>query len=322
MYELLSNAQPRVLRIINNSKKNHRLSHAYLFTGPKGSYKKEMAKYFAMMLYCKEEIPCEKCASCKAILEGRHLNVYTVSPLGQSIKKEQIMALQEEFSKTSLIDGPRVYIIEDADLMSLGAANSLLKFIEEPTSEIYGILITEHIDNILPTIKSRSINITFDELNKEHLKRLLLKEGYNDLASEALAFLTNNCDEAKEIYNTNANDRVIGLLAAFSKKLKDKSPIGLFYRANDLLYDRNHMKLFLTLLEGYFRDIYEYKLKENILYFSSLKEDIMTISTYYSQEELLAFIKQILDLIKKLSYNVNMSLLFNRFLIDLKGGRI
>ena len=60
MYATLKKAQPRALQIIENSKINNRLSHAYLFTGPKGTYKKEMAYYLAMMLYCKENKPCYK----------------------------------------------------------------------------------------------------------------------------------------------------------------------------------------------------------------------------------------------------------------------
>ena len=60
MYATIKKAQPKVLRIIENSIKNNRLSHAYLFTGPKGTYKKEVAIHFAMMLYCKEYTPCYK----------------------------------------------------------------------------------------------------------------------------------------------------------------------------------------------------------------------------------------------------------------------
>ena len=70
MYATLKKAQPRALQIIENSKRNDRLSHAYLFTGPNGTYKKEMAYHLAMMLYCKEETPCYECENCKAILEN------------------------------------------------------------------------------------------------------------------------------------------------------------------------------------------------------------------------------------------------------------
>ena len=173
MYATLEKAQPYALRILENSIKNNRLSHAYLFTGPNGTYKKEMAYHLAMMLYCKEEVPCYKCEDCLAIMENRHLNIYYVEPFGQNIKKEQIIALQEEFSKTSLLPGPRIYIINEADKMNSSAANSLLKFIEEPNSDIYGILITEHKENILPTIVSRSMVVAFSELDKKRQNAII-----------------------------------------------------------------------------------------------------------------------------------------------------
>ena len=72
MYAKLEKAQPRALRIIENSIKNNRLSHAYLFAGPNGTYKKEMAFHLAMMLYCKEQTPCYNCSECLSILENRH----------------------------------------------------------------------------------------------------------------------------------------------------------------------------------------------------------------------------------------------------------
>ena len=75
MYQTLKKAQPRALRIIENSIKNNRLSHAYLFTGPQGTYKKEMAYHFALSLYCKENEPCYKCSDCLSILENRHMNI-------------------------------------------------------------------------------------------------------------------------------------------------------------------------------------------------------------------------------------------------------
>ena len=92
MYATLQKAQPNALRILENSIRHNRLSHAYLFTGKVGTYKKEMAYHLALMLYCKEVVPCYKCPQCLAILENRHLNVHYIEPLGQTIKKEQTVS--------------------------------------------------------------------------------------------------------------------------------------------------------------------------------------------------------------------------------------
>ena len=321
MYATLKKTQPRALQIIENSKINNRLSHAYLFTGPKGTYKKEMAYYLAMMLYCKENKPCYKCSECRAILENRHLNVTYIEPFGQSIKKEQIIALQEEFSKTSLVEGPRIYIINEADTMSTSAANSLLKFIEEPNGETYGILITEHKDNILSTIISRSMVVNFTELDKSVLEEQLLSLEVEGLKLNALSYLTSNIMDAKEMLNDDSFNKVIEVFNKFVLDFANKKPLGLFYRNNqDVLGNKEKLKLFLTLLEGFFRDVYENQVLNRILVFHSLEKEILEISKNVSKENILNYLFMVLELIKKLGYNVNMSLLINQFLIDLNGG--
>lgn len=321
MYATLKKAQPNALRILENSIKNNRLSHAYLFTGPNGTYKKEMAYHLAMMLYCKESVPCYKCPSCLAILENRHLNVHYIEPFGQSIKKEQIIALQEEFSKTSLLDGPRVYIINEAETMSTSAANSLLKFIEEPTGETYGILISEHKENLLSTIISRSMVINFKELDKKFLKEQLEKEEVSPLILNSLCYLTSNLDEAIELSTDELFVKVCSIFERFVSDLKDRKSVSLFYKANlEVLGNKEKLKLFLRLLEAFFRDLYEYRVLNNVLVFDSLTEVIKTISDHYDKDDLLKYLFEILELIKKIGYNVNMSLLMNQFLIDLNGG--
>lgn len=321
MYATLKKAQPNALRILENSIKNNRLSHAYLFTGPNGTYKKEMAYHLAMMLYCKESVPCYKCPSCLAILENRHLNVHYIEPFSQSIKKEQIIALQEEFSKTSLLDGPRVYIINEAETMSTSAANSLLKFIEEPTGETYGILISEHKENLLSTIISRSMVINFKELDKKFLKEQLEKEEISPLMLNSLCYLTSNLDEAIELSTDESFVNVCSIFERFVSDLKDRKSVSLFYKANlEVLGNNEKLKLFLRLLEAFFRDLYEYRVLNNVLVFDSLTDVIKTISNHYDKDDLLKYLFEILELIKKIGYNVNMSLFMNQFLIDLNGG--
>ncbi|MFG5456460.1 DNA polymerase III subunit delta', partial [Enterococcus faecalis] len=77
--------------------------------------------------------PCESCRNCQRIESGNHPDVHVVHPDGLSIKKGQIQALQEEFSKTGLESHKKLYIISHADQMTVNAANSLLKFLEEPS---------------------------------------------------------------------------------------------------------------------------------------------------------------------------------------------
>ena len=322
MYARLKEAQPHALRIIENSIKNNRLSHAYLFAGPEGTYKKEMAYHFALSLYCKNSTPCYECDDCKRILENRHLNVTYISPLGQGVKKEQIMALQDEFSKTSLIEGPRVYIIDEADTMSVSAANSLLKFIEEPVNEeTYGILITKHKDNILPTIISRSMVVKFEELDKKIIKKELSKTVESKTMIDAVSSLTGNILDATEMVKNEGFIKLVSVFESFAQQLQKGNPLLLFYRANmDVLSNREKLSLFLNLLECFYRDIYEYKIRKEVLVFSSMENIIEELSVKYDADSLLKHLFEIVELNKKIKQNVSINLSVNQFLIDLNGG--
>ena len=112
-YKNVVKSQNKIYKILQSEKLNNRLSHAYLFYGDKGTGKKEMAYILACMLYC-ENGGCLECDTCRTILSGNHMNVnyITIDSNKTAISKEQITDLQEEYSKTSLVDGSRVYIVD------------------------------------------------------------------------------------------------------------------------------------------------------------------------------------------------------------------
>ena len=318
----LHKLQPRVMQILENSYLNKRLSHAYIFSGKKGVYKKEVALYLACMLYCGVK-PCLKCENCQNILNMNHLNVIYIEPDGKTVKKEQILGLQEEFSKTSLVNGPRIYIIDEADTMSVPAMNSLLKFIEEPIGEdTYGILLTEHLENILPTIRSRSIAINFDDLKKEDLKEEIINLGYDEKYVDSITYLVSNVEQAKNLLESESFNRTFDCFMRFVSNLKDND-ISLFVKVNSSFFmSRDDTEMFLNLVEGLYRDVLEYKIKKEVITFKNLKDVIADIAQYYDTDSLLDSLVSILETMKKLTYYTNINLLINELLIDLRGGKI
>lgn len=198
-WEQLEEIQPNVLRMIKNSILKDRIAHAYLFEGMRGTGKKETGLLLSKSLFCAEPkdgyIPCESCHYCRRINNGNHPDVQIVEPDGASIKKEQIKFLQEEFSKTGMESNRKVYIIVHADKMTVNAANSLLKFLEEPGSNTVAILLTEQVQRILPTILSRCQIVTFKPLSFEKLVEKLIEYGADPKKAPLIARLTNNLDE-------------------------------------------------------------------------------------------------------------------------------
>lgn len=200
--EQLQAKQPLLYQQFQKSFEHGRLAHAYLFEGDTGTGKNEVALWVAKRIFCTQLVdnnPCNQCINCTRINENEHPDVLRIAPDGQTIKVEQIRALKAEFSKSGVETAQKVFVIEQADKMSTGAANSLLKFLEEPEGKVVAILETSSLAKILPTIQSRCQILHFQPLNKEKLIQALRIEGINQPTAELLVELTNSFDKAVEI---------------------------------------------------------------------------------------------------------------------------
>ena len=177
--EALKKDQPTVYRILSNALKYNRLSHAYLFVGPKDEIKQQTALLFAQSLICKHSdedgFACQCCDSCTRLAKGESFDFRWIPKKGNTkIKKEDITGLQEFFTSTSAQEENRkVYVLDQFDTATSSASNSLLKSIEEPIQDLYGILIADEKANILSTILSRCQIVTFMPAStNEHKNRL------------------------------------------------------------------------------------------------------------------------------------------------------
>ena len=155
--EQLKDCQPQQYERFVRILEQNQLNHAYLFSGYFGSL--EMALFLAKSLFCTDKqgvLPCESCRSCKLIDQEEYPDVTIVRPINQIIKTERIRELVGQFAQSGIENPRQVFIIEQADKMHVNAANSLLKVIEEPQSEIYIFFLTSDEEMMLPTIRSRT----------------------------------------------------------------------------------------------------------------------------------------------------------------------
>ncbi len=163
--------QPVVYQTLKNCLKQNRLSHALLFTGPKGTPKLETALFVAQSLFCENADPfgCGRCSVCERTLKREISDLIVLDGSTKSIKKEEILLLQQQFAKTAVEkSGKKVYIINAAENATIEALNSLLKFLEEPASQdITAILIVESTDRLLPTIVSRCQILPFRPVERK-----------------------------------------------------------------------------------------------------------------------------------------------------------
>lgn len=305
MFKLIE-YQKDIAKMLLNTKKQNRLSHAYIFNGLPGVGKKEMAYYFACMLYCThEEGPCLKCSTCRTILNNDHLNVHYLEKDGMGIKKEQIANLQKEFSKTSLVEGPRIYIINEIDKISQAAANSLLKFIEEPIGvETYGILLTEDISMVLPTIVSRSAIVNFKAMNKKEMIAELEIAGIEENIAYVCASLTNNVVEAFELAAAE-DTAVLAKLIELFLSIKNAKEAVIFMKDNGVFLDNMiHLKQFFSLLCLVYEDVIRLEYQEPLV-LQFLKDKITRYKLRYTMNDIKNNFAYILELNSRLEVNVS-----------------
>lgn len=327
-WEELEEIQPVVSRMLENSIKKERLAHAYLFEGMRGTGKRETGILLAKSLFClskKEDfIPCNECNNCKRIDHGNHPDIHLVEPDGQSIKKQQIQMLQEEFSKTGVESNQKLYMIIHADRMTVNAANSLLKFLEEPFQQTYAILITEQIQRILPTILSRCQSLSFKPLSSEHLVRKLVEIGIQSQKAPIIAQLTNNLDEALALNNDDWFAQAQKIVVKLYEVLKKGSLEALVYLQEEWFLhfkDKEQLDRGLDLLLLIFKDLLYIQIGKqeqavNISEISYLKQYALQTSGRRLADQMTT----ILEAKRKLQANMNSQLLMEQLVLRLQEG--
>ena len=166
---------------LNEICKLNKIAHSYIFLGVQGIGKKIIAKEFAKKILClNEQTGCRVCKSCIEFETENHPDFKIIIPDGKNIKIEQIREFQSKVYEKPVISSKKVYIIDDADLMTKEAQNCLLKTLEEPPAYVVIILIVSNESKLLNTIKSRCIKIVFSDLNKNELKQFLKDENIDN----------------------------------------------------------------------------------------------------------------------------------------------
>jgi DNA polymerase-3 subunit gamma/tau len=176
--------QEHVSKTLKNSIRNGRVSHAYLFSGPRGVGKTTIARILAKSLNCVDgptETPCGKCENCLEIKAGSAFDVIEID--GASNRGiEDIRELRENVNFAPVKGRYKVYIIDEVHMLTREAFNALLKTLEEPPSKVIFIFATTEIHQIPETILSRCQKFFFKKIPVEpvvdHMKRIVDREGY------------------------------------------------------------------------------------------------------------------------------------------------
>ena len=191
--------QPHVTRTLRSQLESGRISHAYLFTGSRGTGKTTCAKILSKAVNCLNPVdgnPCNECEICRGIENGSILDVIEIDAASNN-GVDNIRDLREEANFTPANAKYRVYIIDEVHMLSIGAFNALLKTLEEPPSHVIFILATTEIHKLPSTILSRCQRFDFKRIAPEDITARLMyvaeKENVN-LTSNAASLIARIAD--------------------------------------------------------------------------------------------------------------------------------
>ncbi|MDO3412923.1 DNA polymerase III subunit delta' [Saccharibacillus sp. CPCC 101409] len=316
--------QATAKRMLGASLRSGRVSHAYLFSGPGGSSRRKVAEAFAKALLCERGAElgdaCGECLSCRKVEHGNHPDLQTVVPGGASIKIEQIRELQKMFSYRSGSAGRKVYIIDEAEKMTVQASNSLLKFLEEPPAPAVAILLSENGQALLPTIRSRTQLVPFTSMGAEDILSELAAEGLATPAARCAAYLTPGPDECRELAAENWFAEIRNVVIQLGKESIGRSGASLVTAQQKVFKGGlgEHLESLFDLFHLWFRDMIhvQSERREHIVFIDQM-EFISQVAGSRSTEYWIACMSMTAESKKKLKSNMNTQLCLEQFLVEL-----
>lgn len=301
----------QALTFFEQAIKKNRLAHLYIISGPKGSGKSKLVEEICYLIFNDHSSKEENTLLRHQIHAQTLSNLMIIEPSGLNIKKEQILELQAEFSKTALVSGPRVYVIKNVERMNQSASNSLLKFMEEPSShQVTGFLLTENLDDVILTIKSRSQIIHLNSMDEIQLKEQLMSEGVSEEKATILPYITKDLDDAILLASDPNMNQMIEFIIAISNNWKNRDviyPIYFSKYGRFLFQERMLFTQFMECLILYFMDLIHYRSNQSIA-FEFLRENILEQSDQMDVFEIQDLIEEMQEIYQKQNYYINLEL--------------
>ncbi len=312
MLDEYQNLQPIVYKILRNAAIKNKYSHAYLFE-TNGFYDSfNLIFSFVKTIFCPHSYTnkenCQGCQQCKVIESGNFPEIEIISPDGMWIKKEQLQKLQEEFNKKAIIGNKKIYIINGADKLNKQAANSILKFLEEPEEGIIAILITDNIYQVLETIRSRCQIIKLKEEKRN------FKEETTPMRLPYFLGISEITDEDIEKY-----EKVINFINYYEKNQLN-TIIYMQKLWHDYIKSKEDLLTAFDIMIFYYKDVLNYLTNCNLEIFVDNQKDIENIAIKNDLKTISKKLNIITEFKEKIKYNANTNLLMDKLIITLEGG--
>ncbi|MFC6314055.1 DNA polymerase III subunit delta' [Lapidilactobacillus achengensis] len=288
------------------------LSHAYLFAEPVNAGALALAQWLAERLFCsqltEDGAPCGHCAECLRIQNGNNPDYLVVQTATQSIGVDDVRFLKQELSKSGL-SNRRVFVIADADKMTLPAANSLLKFLEEPVSQVLIILTTTRLAQILPTIRSRVQTVLLPEPVLAERAAQIATLGVTPELGHLLSQMPLTLATIKELQEQDLFQETLSAFWQWYENLAQGQPLAFAQVQSTILprFKAKPMHQFLEeLLIMAFSDLFTTKFQlTTALRWPQQKERQQELAAKLSASQVTRFLSQALGVKQQLDANVS-----------------
>lgn len=321
--DVLKKEQPVVYQTLSNALIHKKVAHAYIFNGPAGTPKLDCALLLTQSLLCEDVdedgFACEECSECNRITSGSFADMIILDGSETSIKKEHVLKLQAQFNKTGLEHtGKKIYILNRAENATPDALNSLLKFLEEPGSDMVAILLVEQMDRLLPTIASRCQIVPFLPMTVKYCYEIS-KQELENLDAYLLSNIITHPKMILEVAQSDEYQHAIYVFKLFQEEFLDSPYYALAVLQNEGFDNKKKrnaklcMQYFLEILMSFYRDI----LQETTICEDAWYQDMMKkfLNKQYDAGKLLTTILGCRDQLLK---SVNIALLSDQLVYNMK----
>lgn len=315
-----------IIQYIKDAVGQNKVSHAYILNGQRGSGKKLLAKLFAMTLQCESggSEPCGECRSCIQTNNGNQPDIITV-------KHEKPASISVDDVRTQIngdimikpYSSPyKIYIVPEADLMTVQAQNAILKTIEEPPEYAVIFLLTENADSLLPTIRSRCVMLKLrnikDKLVKKYLMEQMQVPDYQ--ADLCAAFAQGNIGRAIMLAKSEHFNEIKEDAIQLMKYIDEMELSEIVAAIKEINKYKLEVTDYLDIMTIWYRDVLLYKATKDVggLVFGDQLKFIKQKASKSSYEGLETILESIEKAKVRIKANVNFDLLMELLLLTIK----
>lgn len=311
--------QDSIKRALKEAIERDHLGHAYLFYGESGIGKSMMVKIFARKILCSSgtEEGCS-CSNCQMFFAGMHPDCYIVECEGSSIGVDKIRKMQTQVIMKPTYGGKKVFVIDDANNMTVDAQNALLKTLEDPPEYAVILLCSNNYDGLLDTIKSRLVKYSFKKNSnydlREYLKRKKIASGIDE--DFLISYANGNIGNLISIMEDDEKRALRDVVIDCALNIKKMDRVKVIDAINFFVDNKDDVEYMLSMFMTVYRDILIIKKTKDDTLLTNIDKKIMILNKQndFKQDELtrdIEIIEKTLDYINKnANFGLSMEVMF------------